>query len=1057
MFLKLTVFWQLLFNIGLLSTSGIQQWDCQQGYPVSNEQMACNVPVPLLIFTQGNDIFRIDSDGTNHKKIVANAGSSVLLHFDEEEERLYWFDWNRSILHRMYFNGTRRERMRGLGRGSLRFTIDWRRKLIFWANKQKGTIERTDMNGKQSRILLRNLHNPVFIVVDSFEGYLFWTSDRALSVIYKANQEGNNQTSVIEVRGKIMGLTLDILLKRIYWILYKSEIGDSSIGSCSYNGDSATVVKYLGHSTRPRVLGLSIFSDHIYYSEWNSSIRRINKYTGKDVVKISLKPSTMLISDLITVQLRDFRNSSTSPHSSGLEDCRMANDLCTNTCQMDEDSQRCRCMEGFVQSPDGKQCEDINECAHWNHGCTLGCENTPGSFYCTCPKGFVLLPDNKSCHHETPCPKNNMGCSYGCLLTFRGPLCYCPDGSVLAGDGKTCTGCTSPDNGGCSQICTVLRPGSWECHCFPGYNLQMDKKRCLASGPRPFLMFANVYDIRQMNFDGTDYESLLNSQMGRVFALDYDPVDNRIFFAHTALKWIESANMDGTGRKKLISEGLDVPEGIAVDAIHRKLYWTDRGQSCIERSNLNGKNRQRLVHENLQQPRGICIHPMAKKLFWTDIGANPKIESSNLDGSERTVIVSTDLLWPSGITVESFTDKLYWCDTKRSVIESSHLDGSNRQILSQNEVGHPFDLAVFEDHIWITDWVQPSLIRMDKRNTQNRVRLQGSMQRPSALVVVHPLAKPAISHDIFEPRKEKDEFNGTTNNETVPHDLIYRNIYEVGTEEDIQNRNILVAEILVSDESGCSDIHCDLNAHCVPLEDGPRCQCLKGFTGNGKTCNDINECSLYTAACNQQQAECLNAEGGYFCRCREGYRGNGLHCIDIDECRLGTHDCGESAVCANTEGNYTCTCSNGLPGTAVNCSETEINNSTENERVGECPPSYYGFCFNDGVCYYLRDIQEYACNCAPGYVGNRCQLADLEWWAPRVKQIKIRNISIVVCLVILLLVMGLVSFAIYYYRHQKSNKKRTFKTDTCMAATASHISNKGETVNNNQQEYPVTL
>ncbi|XP_031231333.1 pro-epidermal growth factor [Mastomys coucha] len=1009
-------FLPVFLKISVLSVPARQTGNCQPGPLERSGTSMCAGPAPFLIFSQGNNISRIDPDGTNHQQLVVDAGTSVLMDFHYKEERLYWVDLERQHLQRVLLNGSRQETVCNVEKTVSGMAINWIDDEVLWADQQNGVITVTDMKGNDSRVLLRSLKHPANIAVDPIERLIFWSSEMAGS-LHRADLSGVEVKTLLQTPERISVLTLDVLDKRLFWVQDSGEGSPAYIHSCDYNGGSIHLTR---HQAQHSLFTMALFGDRIFYSALKEkAIWIANKHTGKDTVKINLNPSFVPPGALKIVHPRAQPGTEDGAQGSDSERCEQKRGPCRfGICERDHKSHSCACAEGFTLSRDRKSCEDVNECAFQNHGCTLGCENTPGSYYCTCPAGFVLLPDGKQCHERVSCLDNVSECSHDCVLTSDGPQCICPAGSVLRADGKTCTGCSSPDNGGCSQICLPLSPVSWKCGCSPGYDLRSDQKSCAASGPQPFLLFANSQDIRHMHFDGTDYKTLLSRQMGMVFALDYDPVESKIYFAQTALKWIERVNMDGSQRERLITEGVDTPEGLAVDWIGRRIYWTDSGKSVIGGSDLNGKHHQIIIQERVSRPRGIAVHPKARRLFWTDTGMSPRIESSSLQGSGRMLIVSSNLLEPSGITIDYLTDTLYWCDTKQSVIEMANLDGSNRRRLTQNDVGHPFALAVFEDHVWFSDWAIPSVIRVNKRTGQNRVRLQGSMLKPSSLVVVHPLAKPGENADLST---EVTSLNSSTKAEAPDND---------GTEP-----STLVAEIMVSGtnyEDDCGPGGCGSHARCVSDGETAVCQCLKGFARNGNVCSDIDECELASSDCPTTSSKCINTEGGYVCRCSEGYAGDGTYCLDIDECHQGTHNCGKNAICTNTEGGYNCTCPGRPSAPGLACPHSislpsfeEDGHHLDRNSYPECPPSYNGYCLHGGVCIYIEPVDKVACRCVVGYIGDRCQYRDLQWWELRhASHGQKRDVTVVaVCVVALVLLVLLGMWGTYYYRTQKQPSK----------------------------------
>ncbi|CAB4036226.1 fibrillin-2-like isoform X16 [Paramuricea clavata] len=120
-------------------------------------------------------------------------------------------------------------------------------------------------------------------------------------------------------------------------------------------------------------------------------------------------------------------------------------------------------------------------------------------------------------------------------------------------------------------------------------------------------------------------------------------------------------------------------------------------------------------------------------------------------------------------------------------------------------------------------------------------------------------------------------------------------------------------------------------------------------------CGDIDECVSSKDVCHNSRANCLNTPGSFTCSCTTGYSGDGVTCNDINECEVGTDNCGIEASCVNTIGSFNCICSFGYTGDGMKCTEDDC-------RTHGCEEFY--------VCRILDN--QYACVCQSNYTRTNC-------------------------------------------------------------------------------------
>ncbi|KHJ41722.1 Low-density lipoprotein receptor domain class A [Trichuris suis] len=402
-----------------------------------------------------------------------------------------------------------------------------------------------------------------------------------------------------------------------------------------------------------------------------------------------------------------------------------------------------QCKGSSICMPESWKCDGVGDCQ--DNSDELDCPSR-SSLYQSCGADMFAC-DNGRCISRLQMCNGRKDCADGTdehkWETYHGVECLCKNEWRLAftlNDNSDCEdeGVCNKGHHRCSHFCHRESAG-YHCSCAEGYRLEHDGESCkLLDQQAGRLLFSVDHQVRSVSLnskeEGADYSVILDTLSTRILSLDHLSREHRSYYTRESTVY----SFDERGEKCLFGDFVNFAN-IAVDWITGNIYYADEAKGKIGLCSSDGRFCTVFEQIHLELPRGIALYPKFGYLFITEWSKNASISRIAMDGSSMTIVHKEKLGWPNAVAIDYVRDRLYWVDARYRLIESSRLDGTDRQVLFSSGILHPFDMAVFDDHVFWSDWSLKAVMRVNVRNVTDAGPLHNFNGQAYGVAVDHPV------------------------------------------------------------------------------------------------------------------------------------------------------------------------------------------------------------------------------------------------------------------------------------------------------------------------------
>ncbi|KAM8705423.1 hypothetical protein ACLKA7_009823 [Drosophila subpalustris] len=337
--------------------------ECEAGYmrdPRNHTRCKATEGHASLLLARRHDIRKIALDHMEMTSIVNSTKSATALDFVFRTGMIFWSDVTTQSIYKAPIDEGN-DKTVVLKQSSVTsdgLAVDWIYNHVYYTDTHKCTIELTNFDGNMGKVLIEDaLDIPRSIALDPIDGWMYWSDWGASPRIERAGMDGSHRTTIINYDIKWPnGITLDLVLKRIYWVDGKLNV----ISSANYDGSQRRQILYSTEYLR-HPFSITTFEDYIYWSDWEKqTVFKANKFTGEGVEPITAVH--MLQHPMVVHVYHPYRQ------PDGINHCQSVNGHCSHLClpapRINERSPRisCACPTGLKLMADGLMCvEDLSD------------------------------------------------------------------------------------------------------------------------------------------------------------------------------------------------------------------------------------------------------------------------------------------------------------------------------------------------------------------------------------------------------------------------------------------------------------------------------------------------------------------------------------------------------------------------------------------------------------------------------------------------------------------------------------------------------------------------